>query len=117
MAQPYNPFRETLRDLLIERGFTTSIGNPDWMTFSKTVSGYSNPYESIRKFAAGEREPVSEAGARMMEAVADALGVEPTVFVEYELWQARRQFDPREVGAEEALRNLERWAAIQRRRA
>jgi transcriptional regulator with XRE-family HTH domain len=43
-----------------------------------------------------------------MEAIAAALGVEPETFAEYRLWQARRRFEPDEVGIDQAMRNLDK---------
>jgi len=45
----------------------------------------------------------------VMEDCAETLGVSPNVFVEYRLWQARREFDPTEVGIEEAMTALRAW--------
>jgi transcriptional regulator with XRE-family HTH domain len=98
------PFGAALRELLTEADITTPIGNPDWAGFAKRA-GVN--YESLRKSVAGERPmPPRE----LIVAVAGELAVDPLYFVEYRLMEARRRFDPREVGYEEAVRNLERWA-------
>jgi hypothetical protein len=96
-------FGQLLRDLLIERGYTTAIGNPDWPRFAMELGGIR--YESLRKAVTRERAP----SVKIMESCASALGVEPNIFWEYELAQVRRAFDLREVGVEEAFANLQRW--------
>jgi hypothetical protein len=93
-------FGAVLRDLLIAKGVTTRMGNPDWTGFSQQLPEIH--YETLRKAVVGERHPA----AKVVEAVSDALGVDPETFVEYRLWQARRRLDPQEVGLDEALRNL-----------
>lgn len=98
-------FGVIVRDLLIERGMTTGIGNPNWSGLAAQLPDIQ--YETLRKAASGERWP----SAKVMEAVAAVLGVEPQTFWEYQLWQVQRQFDPREVGEEAALEALRRWSA------
>jgi transcriptional regulator with XRE-family HTH domain len=99
----YRTFGTALRDLLIERGITTRLGNPDWPAFSAKVPGVH--YETLRKAVTGDR-PVAP---KIIEAVADALRVDPETFAEYRLWQLRRTFDPADVGTEAALENLARF--------
>ena len=96
-------FGEVVRDLLIERGYTTAIGNPDWPRFARDVDGVN--YESLRKAVTRERTP----SMKLMESVAATLDVEPLVFWEYELARARRSFDLRYVGDDEAFANLQKW--------
>lgn len=102
-------FGAVVRDLLIERGVVTPMGNPNWAAFAQGLIDpeTSKPiqYESLRKAVTGERRP----SAKIMEAVAAALEVEPTTFYEYLLWQAQRSFDPAEVGEDEAFANLQAW--------
>ena len=100
-------FGALLRDYLIQRDIVTGIGNPNWSAFADTLPGVH--YETLRKAVAGERAP----GPGLMEAVADGLGVKPQVFFEYRLHEAQRQFDPKTVGVEQALTNLETWVAAQ----
>jgi hypothetical protein len=95
------PFGAVLRDLLLYRGVTTRMGNPDWAGFAQQLSGIH--YETLRKAVVGERQPAP----KLVEAVSDALGVEPDAFVEYRLWDARRRLDPQEVGLEQAMKNLD----------
>jgi hypothetical protein len=97
------PFGAVLRDLLIERGITTGIGNPDWVAFARSTPDVS--YESLRKAVTGERPP----GTRIMQSVASALAVEPDVFWEYQLTEVQRSFNPSEVGQEVAFANLQAW--------
>ena len=97
------PFGQVLRDQLIERGFTTALGNPDWPRFAAELEAIR--YESLRKAVTREREP----SVKIMESCASVLGVEPTIFWEYQLAQVRRGFDLREVGEDEAFDNLQRW--------
>jgi len=96
-------FGAVLRDLLIERGITTGIGNPDWVAFARALPDVS--YESLRKAVTGERQP----GIKIMQSVASALGVDPDVFWEYQLAQAQRSFNPSEVGEDVAFANLQAW--------
>ena len=97
------PFGAVLRDLLIERGITTGIGNPDWVAFAGTLPGVS--YESLRKAVTGERQP----GLKIMQSVASALDVDPKLFWEYQVAQVQRSFNPAEVGEEVAFANLQAW--------
>ena len=104
------PFGAVVRELLIEQGMVTAIGNPNWMELAQGLEGVS--YESLRKAVTGERQP----GPKIIESVASALGVEPESFWEYRLWAVQRSFDPREVGEEQAFANLEEWVATQARK-
>jgi hypothetical protein len=104
-ARP-TPFGEVLRGLLIEHGYTTGIGNPDWPRFALELDGIR--YESLRKAVTRERAP----SVKIMEACAKRLGVEPTIFWEYQLAHVRRAFDQREVGEDEAFANLQRWKKL-----
>lgn len=96
-------FGEVLRDLLIEQGYTTSIGNPDWPRFAQGLGDIQ--YETLRKAITRERDP----SLKVMEACAEALGIAPDTFWEYRLAQVQRMFDPREVGEDEAYANLQNW--------
>jgi hypothetical protein len=94
------PFGLRLRDLLIEREITTGMGNPNWSAFAEQMPGVH--YETLRKAVTGERAPAPA----LMERCAEALGIEADEFDEYRVFQAQRQFDPREVGLEAAMENL-----------
>ena len=98
------PFGQALADLLREADFTTSSGNVNWHAFARELDGFS--YEALRLVIAGKRT-VTPA---LMEECARALKVKPEHFAEYRIYLARRQFDVREVGFEQALANLEQWA-------
>jgi hypothetical protein len=94
-------FGAVLRDLLIAKGVTTRMGNPDWTGFSQQLPKIH--YETLRKAGVGERYPAP----KLIDAVCDALSVEPSTFIEYRLTQVQTRFDPREVGFELAVRNLQ----------
>lgn len=102
-APVYRSFGAITRDLLIERGFTTGIGNPNWSGFSLELDDIH--YETLRKAVTGDRAPAP----KIMEAVAEKLGVDPSIFPEYQLYLVQREFDPREVGEEQAMKNLQFW--------
>lgn len=108
--QHFRTFGEILRDLLIDRGMTTAIGNPNWSEFARDLANVH--YETLRKAVTGDRRPNLE----LMESCAGALGVDPTVFPEYALQLAQREFDPTVVGSELAMKNLELWTKTQRKR-
>src|SRR5215210_4021562 len=99
----YRPFGRILRDLLIERDVTTGMGNPNWTLFARTLRGVH--YETLRKAVAQERQPAP----KLIEIIARRLQIPPETFAEYGLWNARKQFDPAEVGLEAALDNLAAW--------
>lgn len=101
-------FQQVLRRELEARGITNRLGSPNWIAFAELLDGYQ--YETLRKALVGDRQPTPA----LMQACAAALGVEPTVFLEYRIWDAKRQFDPREVGMEQALKNLNAWAKAPR---
>jgi hypothetical protein len=108
----FKSFGRVLRDLLIEREITTGMGNPNWSAFAELLPDVH--YETLRKAVTGERKLTPG----VMEAVAKALDLDPAeTFDEYRLWQAQRMFDPREVGSEEALKNLARWSELQNQRS
>lgn len=104
------PFGTALAELLREADYTTSSGNINWHAFSRELDGFS--YEYLRKIVAGERV----ASPAFIEEVSRALRVKPEHFAEYRMDQARRQFDVREVGFDQALTNLEKWAHEQGRK-
>lgn len=103
MAETFRPFGRVLRDELVDRDITTGMGNPNWSAFADKLDGVH--YETLRKAVTGERN----ASPSLMEACAAALNASPEMFVEYRLWLAQREFDPREVGADQALKNLDTW--------
>lgn len=103
----FKTFGQVVRDLLIERGMITPIGNPNWSEFARDLEGVH--YETLRKAVTGDRRPLPD----LMRACAALLEIDPKVFPEYRLWEAQREFDPREVGSEAAMENLRRWAELQ----
>lgn len=103
VGKAFTPFGVKLRDLLQERGITTGMGNANFKAFAELLPTIH--YETLRKQVSGER-PV---GIDTMKETAEALNIPPTTFDEYALWDAQRDFDPREVGTEQALANLEAW--------
>lgn len=100
-----DPFPVALRELLIEHDYSTASGNPNWTAFSEELRGVH--YETLRRAAAGERSP----SARLIEECARALRLTPDYFLEYRLHLAQRDFDPKAVGLERAVENLQRWSA------
>ena len=98
-------FGPVLVELVIKHGFVRKNHSPDWVRLVTLLPEVS--YETLRKAIAEERPP-SEV---LMRRVALALSVEPTVFVEYCLLQARRELDPGEVGWSRAVEALRAWEA------
>jgi hypothetical protein len=98
------PFGIVVRDLLLQRGYVTGIGNPNWAAFALKLPGIH--YETLRKSATGERPP----NEKLMRQIAKALTVEPAAFLEFRLLEAQKDFDPREVGSDQANANLAAWA-------
>ena len=105
------PFGRALADLLRDQeDYLTHTGNINWRLVAGALEGVH--YETLRKCVAGERQPT----LRLIEQVADLVGVEPTYFVEYELARALRDFDVREVGFEQATENLRAWMSAKKKR-
>lgn len=100
------PFSLALRELVVENDYTTQTGKPNWAAFAAELEGFH--YESIRRVAAGRRYP----SPRLIEECARVLRVRPEHFVEYRIHLARRDFDPRAVGFEQARENVERWLGM-----
>jgi len=98
------PFGIVLRDLVLEEGIVTGLGSPNWVAVADRLPGVH--YETLRKAVAGERAPAP----KLMETVASVFKVKPDVFYEYRLRQAQLDFDPKEVGVDKAIANLEAWA-------
>ena len=92
MNASWKRFGPTLAELIVNSGYSRRNHNPDWVRFVAGVPGFS--YETLRKAVADERA-VSET---LMRRVAAALNVEPSVFLEFRLLQARHELDPLEVG-------------------
>ena len=103
-----NPFPLALRELVIENEYVTQTGKPNWTAFASELDGVH--YESVRRVAAGRRFP----SPRLIEECARVLRLRPEYFVEYRIYLARRDFDPRVVGLERARENLALWSAMRR---
>ena len=108
MNSPVHRFGRVLAELLIETGYVRKNSNPDWVRFVLELPDVG--YETLRKAVADER-PVSEA---LMRGVAQALNVDPSVFVEHRLAAARRELDPNSVGWARAVEALAAWEQSQR---
>jgi plasmid stability protein len=98
----YRPFGMVVRDLLIERGITTRLHNPDLPRFAESLTDVH--YETLRKALAGERTPAP----KLIDVVAKKLDVDPEVFAEYRLARLRESLDPGQVGIDLALEHLAR---------
>lgn len=104
------PFGRALGELLLgNEEYLTRTGNINWRHVADALTGVH--YESLRKQVAGERPPTDS----LMEQVAALVGVSPDYFVEYELSQAMREFDVREVGFDQARENLLAWRKAHKR--
>lgn len=98
------PFGKALIPLLREHDeFLTGIQNVNLRAVAAALDNVH--YETLRKAIAGERLP----SLRLIEQVAELVGVKPDYFAEYQLALARRDFDIGEVGWEQAMRNLREW--------
>lgn len=104
-----SPFGRVLAELLVSTGYVRPNYSPDWMRFVSELGDIK--YETLRKAVTGER-PVSE---KIMRVCAAALRVEPTVFAEYRLLQARKELDPDEVGWNRAIEALTAWEGFKAR--
>lgn len=107
--QSDKPFGVAVRDLVIaldEERFLTPSRNVNWMEFAHAeIEPRGVKYETFRKALAGERPPHS----LLIETVSEALGVSPEFFAEHRLAEARSAFDPKAVGHEAAMANLQIW--------
>jgi len=108
-SESIEPFGAAVRGLVSEDAdLLTSTGNVNWTAVADKIG---LGYDTLRKAVSGERLPSVE----VMEQVAAGLGVAPTYFPEYRLWETQRQFDVREVGWDKAIGNLRDWASKQKR--
>ena len=78
-------------------------GNINWAVFARDLPTIH--YETLRKIRVGDRA----LDMPVIEEIAKAAGVAPDYFAEYRLMQARQLFDPREVGFDKAIENLQEW--------
>lgn len=110
MAPTAEPFKDTLKRLRTEKGVTTealglevrNLATKRGIDTKRTGASFS----SLTKHAAGNLD--GSPSMVLMELVAEALGVQPTEFVEYRLANARAMLDEREVGLDAALEVLTR---------
>lgn len=103
-------FAVALRELVLEHDYTTRSGNPNWSAFSAELDHVH--YETLRRAVAGERTP----SPLLMEECARVLRVRPEYFLEYRVHLAKRDFDPRKVGVDRAVKNLRTWASLRANR-
>lgn len=106
-----NPFSLALRELLIENDYVTQRGTPNWAAFASELEGFH--YETLRRAATGRRSP----SPKLIEECARALRLRPEYFLEYRVHLAQRDFDPRAVGLERALRHLALWSSVRAERS
>lgn len=78
-------------------------GNINWSVFARDLPTIH--YETLRKIRVGERA----LDMPSIEEIAKAAGVAPTHFAEYRMMQARQLFDPKTIGFDQALHNLQEW--------
>lgn len=98
-TQSDRPFVETLLELLEEQ----EISQRELIRRTRR-HGWGSP-GTISLLVNGDLEPTM----RAMEAIAQALGIDPAHFAEHRLATARRRLDPAVVGLADALRALERF--------
>lgn len=108
MAEPdrsSKPFMQALADAIRMTGHpsVSDDGNINWSVFARDLPTIH--YETLRKIRSSDRA----LDKRTIEEVAKAAGVEPMYFAEYRLMVARERFDPRLVGFDQAIKNLEAW--------
>ena len=96
-ADGLRPLARLARELRQERGLSQED-----LAFRMRDQGAGATSGAVGQIERGVIRPKRET----IEALAAALGVEPERFAEYRLAAARRLFDEREVGLEEALSNL-----------
>lgn len=106
--QHYLPFGTALRQLLQDRQeFLTKTGNVNYRLVANALDGVH--YETLRKAAAGDRSPT----VHLMEQLAELLNVSPDYFTEYRFELVQREYDVKEVGWENAVKNLRRFVQDQ----
>lgn len=98
------PFMRALAEAMRENKHPAVLddGNVNWAIFARDLPRMH--YETLRKIRSGDRQ----LDMRAIEEISAAAGIEPTYFAEYRLMAAREMFDPRVVGFDQALKNLER---------
>jgi hypothetical protein len=109
VEQTDRPFCAALRDLLIENDYATRRGRPNWAAFAAELDNVH--YETLRRAATGRCKP----SLRLMEECARVLRIPSDYFLEYRAQRAQQEFDPRHVGVERAVRNLDAWSRTRER--
>jgi hypothetical protein len=99
-----SPFAVALRELVVEHDYVTRNGTPNWSAFAAQLEGIH--YETLRRTVAGKQQP----SPRLIEECARLLQVRPEYFLEYRIYLAQRDFDPRTVGLDRVVQNLRAWA-------
>ncbi len=103
-----DPFPVALGQLLIDNDYVTLRGRPNWAAFASQLNGFH--YETVRRAATGRRTPTPA----LLEECARVLRLRPEYFLEYRVFRAQRDFDPRAVGRERAIENLALWKRAKR---
>ena len=93
------PFPETIRPMLEMEDVS---GNE--LAARLKNRGFERDSSVIYRLIAGDYPPNEE----HMEQIAAVLGVTPETFAEYRLWKARCDYDPKIVGWDQAIKNLQR---------
>lgn len=95
------PFPKMLADLLEER---------DWSLrdLARKCQNDFNGWGSIATLSRYQRGQLTPT-ATALERLAYSLRVQPDIFPEYRLYQARAKLDPEKVGLSQAIVNLERF--------
>lgn len=97
-SQPAEPAPRALRRLMAERG----LSQRKLSVATREINDTGLSGSTIGNFARGDDRP----SPRALELLARAAGEKPGYFAEVRLARARRLLDEREVGLDEALRNL-----------
>lgn len=92
------PFTQAIHPLLDERGWSLR----ELARRCEKETDWGTP-GTVSLIARGGYPPTRDA----LENIAKVLRIKPTYFAEYRLMEARRQLDPKQVGLERALKNLE----------
>ena len=108
-SQSTDPFGETLRGLMRERGLSYRA----LAEATRQLDGKGITHAHINMLAKGHDRP----SMRAMELLAQACRVEPGYFAEYRLAAAMRELDPAQVGLDQALANLNVRLGAQRKGA
>jgi hypothetical protein len=103
VMESVQPFGLALRELLVEHDYVSASGAPKWSVFAAELEDAH--YETLLRAVSGKRSP----SPHLMEEAARALRIRPEYFLEYRIYLAQREFDPRVVGLERAAENVALW--------